>query len=60
MRDASKLELMPPLATAIAEFHAAAERRKDHGGKAGMAWVVDGNAAGFAEYGADLDAARWH
>jgi uncharacterized protein len=44
--------LMRPLATAIAEFHAAAERRTDHGGKAGMAWVIDGNAAGFAEYGA--------
>ena len=30
----------------------------DHGGAAGMAWVVDGNAAGFAEQGAGvLDAA---
>lgn len=46
------LDLMPPLATAIAEFHATAEHRRDHGGKAGMAWVVEGNAAGFAEYGA--------
>jgi hypothetical protein len=45
-------DLMPPLGTAIAEFHAAAEHRKDHGGKAGMTWVVEGNAAGFAEYGA--------
>ena len=45
------LDLMPPLAAAIAEFHAAAEHRTDHGGKAGMAWVVEGNAAGFAEYG---------
>jgi uncharacterized protein len=46
------LELMPPLATAIAEFHTAADHRADHGGKAGMAWVIEGNAAGFAEYGA--------
>jgi hypothetical protein len=45
------LELMPRLATAIAEFHIAAERRADHGGKAGMSWVIEGNAAGFAEYG---------
>ena len=46
------LELMPPLATAIAAFHQSAERRADHGGTAGMAWVVDGNAAGLAEFGA--------
>jgi aminoglycoside phosphotransferase family enzyme/predicted kinase len=45
--------LMPPLAAAIAEFHAAAEPRHDHGGKAGMAWVIHGNSAGFAEYGTD-------
>jgi hypothetical protein len=44
--------LMPPLAEAIAEFHRTAERRADHGGSSGMAWVIDGNAAGFAEYGA--------
>jgi aminoglycoside phosphotransferase family enzyme/predicted kinase len=45
------LELMSPLATAIAAFHQAAEPRQDHGGRAGMAWVIDGNAAGFAEFG---------
>ena len=45
------LELMAPLATAIAEFHMSAEPRSDHGGKAGMSWVVKGNAAGFAEFG---------
>lgn len=45
------LELMPPLASAIAAFHAGAERRPDQGGTAGMAWVIDGNAEGFAEYG---------
>lgn len=45
------VELMPPLAVAIAALHAAAERRADQGGTAGMRWVVDGNAAGFAEFG---------
>jgi aminoglycoside phosphotransferase family enzyme/predicted kinase len=45
------LELMSPLATAIAEFHRSAEHRTDHGGKAGMAWVIAGNAAGFTEFG---------
>jgi aminoglycoside phosphotransferase family enzyme/predicted kinase len=46
------LDLMPPLADAIAAFHAGAERRSDHGGSAGMRWVVDGNAGGFVEFGA--------
>jgi aminoglycoside phosphotransferase family enzyme/predicted kinase len=46
------LDLMPSLATAIAHFHATAEPRSDHGGAAGMRWVVDGNAAGFAEQSA--------
>ncbi|MEQ1573775.1 MAG: AAA family ATPase [Vicinamibacterales bacterium] len=45
--------LMPPLGAAIARFHRAAEHRPDRGGKAGMAWVIEGNAAGFAEYGGD-------
>jgi len=45
------LELMSPLAAAIAEFHMSAERRADHGGKKGMTWVIEGNAAGFAEFG---------
>jgi aminoglycoside phosphotransferase family enzyme/predicted kinase len=45
------LELMAPLAMAIADFHTSAERRPDHGGKAGMAWVVEGNAAGLTEFG---------
>ena len=47
------LALMAPLANAIAAFHmTAAARRRDHGGAAGMQWVVDGNAAGLAEFGA--------
>src|SRR5207244_9473931 len=45
------IEMMLPLAQGIARFHADAERRTDHGGRAGMNWVIDGNAAGFAEYG---------
>ncbi len=53
-REALDLALMRPLATAIAELHERAEHRSDHGGAAGMAWVVDGNAAGFTEHGADI------
>jgi hypothetical protein len=45
------LGLMSPLAAAIAEFHLAAEHRVDHGGTAGMTWVVEGNNAGFVEFG---------
>lgn len=48
------LDLMPSLASAIARFHAAAERRPDCGGRAGMAWVIDGNADGFAAFGEDV------
>jgi aminoglycoside phosphotransferase family enzyme/predicted kinase len=44
-------ELMPPLATAIAQFHRSAHRRFDRGGRLGMSWVIEGNAAGFAEFG---------
>lgn len=46
-----ELDLMPLLAEAIAAFHSTAERRVDRGGRAGMAWVIDGNAAGFEQYG---------
>lgn len=53
------LALMRPLGVAIARFHAAAERRRDQGGAAGLAWVVDGNDAGLAEEGRDIfDAAE--
>ncbi len=48
------VELMSPLADAIAHFHLAAEHRTDHGGTTGMAWVIEGNAAGFAEYGTNV------
>jgi aminoglycoside phosphotransferase family enzyme/predicted kinase len=51
------LELMSPLAAAIAAFHMSAEHRIDHGGTAGMSWAIEGNAAGLAEFGgACLDA----
>jgi predicted kinase len=45
------LDMMTLLGSAIARFHLAAERRADHGGSAGMRWVVDGNALGFREFG---------
>ena len=50
-RGALDLALMGPLASAVARFHSAAARRPDHGGKAGMEWVIEGNATGFAEQG---------
>jgi aminoglycoside phosphotransferase family enzyme/predicted kinase len=48
------LMLMRPLAAEIARFHSHAELRQDHGGRAGMEWVIDGNAVGFAEQGAGI------
>jgi uncharacterized protein len=45
------IALMPSLGSVIARFHAGAAPRGDHGGREGMQWVVDGNAAGFAEHG---------
>ena len=46
--------LMEGLADAIVRLHAGAEPRTDRGGQGGMAWVIDGNALGFAEQGATL------
>lgn len=53
LADAGSLDvqLMSPLAAAVAEFHLSAGHRADHGGKTGMSWVIEGNAAGFAEFG---------
>ena len=48
------LALMRPLATAIAALHRDAAHRRDHGGRSGMAWVVDGNAGDFAARGAGV------
>jgi aminoglycoside phosphotransferase family enzyme/predicted kinase len=53
-RGALAINLMRPLASAIARLHESAERRFVHGGTPGMAWVVDGNALGFAEQGAKI------
>jgi aminoglycoside phosphotransferase family enzyme/predicted kinase len=46
-----ELALMGDLAAAIAQLHASARVRCDHGGRAGMAWVADGNTLGLAEQG---------
>src|ERR671923_1608861 len=46
--------MMAQLAAAVATFHRDAEPRRDHGGTAGMRWVVDGNATGFSEFGSSL------
>lgn len=45
------LSLMPPLADAVANLHGVAEWRFDHGGVDGLSWVLEGNRAGFSEYG---------
>ena len=44
------LDMMAPLADAVARFHEAAEPRSDHGGAGGMRWVIEGDASGFADY----------
>ena len=48
------LDTMTTLARALAGFHGGAEPRRDHGGTAGMTWVTEGNAAGFADQGAGI------
>jgi uncharacterized protein len=48
------LDLMGPLAAVVAQFHRAAEPRVDHGGRPGIAWVIDGNASGLIEQGAGI------
>jgi aminoglycoside phosphotransferase family enzyme/predicted kinase len=55
-----ELGLMPRLGNAIARFHQSAERRPYYGGAAGIQRVIDGNGAGFDEYGQGaLDADLW-
>ena len=46
--------MMARLAVAVAGFHREAAPRRDHGGTAGMRWVVEGNATGFLEFGSGL------
>ena len=50
-RHALDPRLMEPLASAIASFHDGAARRPDHGGRAGMRWVIEGNDSGLAGEG---------
>jgi aminoglycoside phosphotransferase family enzyme/predicted kinase len=53
-RNALPIDVMRPLASEIARFHAAAEPRRDRGGRSGVAWVIDGNALGFDDQGAGI------
>jgi aminoglycoside phosphotransferase family enzyme len=48
------IDLMSALGAEVARFHRRTEERRDHGGEAGMRWVIDGNAVGFAEFGAQM------
>lgn len=48
------VDMMPRLALAIARLHASAAQRSDHGGAAGMEWVISGNERGLVEEGRDL------
>jgi aminoglycoside phosphotransferase family enzyme/predicted kinase len=48
------LSLMAELAEEIVRLHASACIHADRGGRAGLAWVVDGNAVGFAQQGAGI------
>lgn len=60
VRRALEPALMDGLAGAIAGLHARAAPRTDHGGAAGMAWVVDGNELAFeAQGGGVLDRTVW-
>lgn len=57
-RGALSLDLMSELGATVAALHDAAVARPDQGGAAGLAWVINGNAQGFANEGAGtLDAA---
>jgi uncharacterized protein len=49
------LALMAGLAEAVARLHGRAAIRRDHGGAAGMRWVVEGNARAFAAEANALD-----
>lgn len=45
------VSVMAQLAAEIVRLHGLAEPQPAHGGRDGMAWVVEGNARGFAEEG---------
>ncbi len=53
-RGALTVDMAERLAVSVARFHAGAERRPDQGGAAGLRWVIDGNALGFAGPGRDI------
>ena len=44
------LEVMAPLASAIADFHHVGRAPARSRRQAGMAWVIEGNASGFADF----------
>lgn len=48
------VRLMAPLGQAVAQLHAPAQHRADHGGSDGMAWVIEGNASGLRQYALDV------
>ena len=56
-RGALPLAAMAALAAQVARFHDRADRRRDHGGQAGIRRVIEGNATGFSEAAGILDAA---
>ena len=58
-RHALDLALMPTLADAVARLHRLAEWRVDHGGRAGMMWVIRGNRDGFEQFGDTLGSDAW-
>ena len=53
-RGALTVDMADRLAVSVARFHAGAERRPDQGGAAGLRWVIEGNALGFAGPGRDI------
>jgi aminoglycoside phosphotransferase family enzyme/predicted kinase len=55
MAERQQLDLtsMDGVADAVARLHTIAEQRTDHGGRADMAWVIDGNALGLDSLTAD-------
>ena len=56
-RGALPLEAMPALAREVAALHATAEHRVDHGGAAGIRWVIDGNVSALRAAGATFEPA---
>ena len=53
-RGALTIDIAERMGVSVARFHAGAERRRDQGGPAGLRWVIDGNALGFAGPGRDI------